>query len=158
MAEAMPFQSIVRTAFFSSNSSFGLPLVLLLQIFREECGGEFPGFGGVSGAVALLVAGILEGMSRVREDVNVHGLAQRFELRFELLYVGNRNTHVLAAEDPEDSGIDLLQRGVVGSEMAVVDDRDLQPRIGNGEIERIAASHAPSDGTDALGIDVGLRA
>src|ERR1017187_8707029 len=121
MAEALPFPSSVQTAFFSSVSSLGLSRVLLLQVFREECGGEFPGFGGVVGAVARLVVGVLESVSGVGEDVNVHGLAQRLELRFELLDVGNRDAHVIAAEDPEDGSIDLLQRGVIGSKMAVID-------------------------------------
>src|ERR1017187_10530196 len=158
MAEALPFPSSVQTAFFSSGSSLGLSLVLLLQVFREECGGEFPGFGGVVGAVARLVVGVLESVSGVGEDVNVRGLAQRPELRFELLDVGGLDALVLAAKDAEDSGINFPQGGIVGCEMAVVDHSGFQPGIGDREIQRVAAAHAPPDAAEALGFEVGLRA
>ena len=55
-------------------------------------------------------------------------LPSAFSLRLELLHVGGRNAFILPAKDAEDGGIDLLQRGIVGGKMAVIDDRDLQLR------------------------------
>src|SRR5260370_41894354 len=108
---------------------------LRLQVLRQESGGELPGVGGVVGAVGLLVIGVLELVSGVGEDVNVDRLAQRLHLRFELLYISRRNALVLASEDSQDVGIDLLQRGVIGGEMAVVDDRGFQLRVVDCEIK-----------------------
>ena len=93
---------------------------LFLQILGQEIGGQLPGLGCVVGAVARLVVGILKGVSGVWKNVNVHRLAQRRHLRFELVHVGRRNAFVLPAKDSQDVGVDLLQRGVIGGEMAII--------------------------------------
>src|SRR5512143_3954405 len=68
-----------------------------------------------------------------------------------------RDPAILPAEDTENLGIDLLQRGIVSSEMTVIDDIDRELGLRNRKVQRIAASHAPSNRADLVLLNIGLR-
>ena len=62
-----------------------------------------------------------------------------------------------AAEKSEDRSVDLFQALGVGGEVAVVDDVGRERGFLQGDIQSIAAAHAPSDRADAVLLHVGLR-
>src|SRR5271165_678437 len=108
---------------FSKVASYRQPGRLvwsLLEIFRQKCSRQLPGFGGVVGAIALLIVRVLETVSGVGEDVDVNDLAERLHLRFEFVDVVGSDALVLPAEDAEDVGVDLLERRIVGGQVSVV--------------------------------------
>src|SRR5581483_2249981 len=98
----------------------------LLKILRQKRSGKFPSLLSVVRPVALLVVWILESVSGVRKYVDVDRLTQCLQVSLELLHVGGGNAFILAAEDAQNGGVDLLQSCLVGGEVSVVDDRRLQ--------------------------------
>src|SRR3974377_984480 len=122
-------------------------------MLRQEGHRQLPGCGGIVGA-GVRVFYVFKAVPGVGENGNVNCLSESFHLRLKLVDVGRSNALVLSAKNAENGGIDLLERGVVRGKVTVVDDGDLELRIGDGEIQRVAATHAPSDITDAGGIDV----
>ena len=107
----------------------------------------------VGWAVAGFIIGVLEGVAGIGIDFDVHRLAEGLHGGGEVVNVLRGDSLIEGSEVAEDGGVNLLERGWVSGQRAVVDGDGAQIRIGHGKLSRVSAAHAPADGSDAVGVD-----
>src|SRR3984957_16560896 len=74
---------------------------LFFQVFREKVYRPLPGVGGIGGAIAGLVIGILEGVAGVVVNLDLDLLVQLFHRGLEFMHIVGRDSLILAAERSE---------------------------------------------------------
>src|SRR6266513_2312515 len=149
--------SAVKMRLSVTFSSLGLSVLVISREFKrlgQKGVNALPGVVRRRLHVARRVVRVHEGVPRAGVDLDVRGLAGGLERLLECLDVLRRDALVFLAEVAEDRGRQRLDGGGIGDEMAVVDDRRGQARLGEREVEREAAAHAPADDADAAGVDV----
>src|ERR1043165_9689995 len=140
---------------FSSFGSFGFSFVVVISREFKRLGQKgvdaLPGVLRRRLHVALRVVRVHERVPGAGIDLDVGALAGRFQRRLERLDGLRRDALVLLAEVAEERRGQRLDRGGIGGKHAVVDDRRGERRLGQPELERVAAAHAPADDADAAG-------
>src|SRR5205814_3213922 len=124
---------------------------------RQEFYSFVPCICPILRAITVFVVRILESVTCVRINRDVVLLSELIELPLELLNVIGSDTAVLCAENPQDWCIDFLQGCGVSGEVPIIDHIRRQFRLLKRDIERIAATHAPSYRADPILLHITLR-
>src|SRR5450432_4295216 len=97
-------------------------------------------------------------MPRVGIDLEVDALAVLLRGRLELEDAGRRDALVQAGEVAEQRHLQRRDGRRLRDQVAVVDDRSRQGRLGQGELERETPAHAPANRSDLRAVHVEARA
>ena len=121
---------------------------------RVKRHGARPRVGSEFWSIPTCVSRILKGVAGVVIDFHIDRFVDRVHALFERSNFLGRHPAIESAKRSEHLRIDALKVHGVRRQRAIIHDTRSQPRLMNGELERITSAHGPAYRTNVLWIHI----